>query len=383
VNGSSIATMNIGASPYNEAPRSYDDISLVDGLETNSLVDEEDYVPKAQGTKDSKLGWLLILAVVVIWVASSFVVQHIEGEFLAPFFLTFSCTSLFMLLLPISYLAGRMKGLEWSPVEAASLSDTADSATATTVRMVSVRQIFRASMLLCPLWFTANLLYNLSLSRTSVTSSTILSGTSAIFTLGLGRLFKLEKVTFRKTLGVAACIWGTVMVGLADRSAPSADKNDNSLSGDMFSLLSAFFYACYTLLIEKLFPDGDESVKMEIVFGFVGVINFVLLCPVVAWLHFSGMESLHGLTAGVFGLIVLKGLMDNVLADCLWARAVLLTSPTVTTVGLSLTIPLSTIIDILVKQAFPSILTISGAILVTAGFIAVSIASDRDAHSTL
>lgn len=33
------------------------------------------------------------------------------------------------------------------------------------------------------------------------------------------------------------------------------------------------------------------------------------------------------------GLLVLKGLLDNVLSDYLWARAVLLTSPTVATCG--------------------------------------------------
>ena len=41
--------------------------------------------------------------------------------------------------------------------------------------------------------------------------------------------------------------------------------------------------------------------------------------------------------------------MNNVLSDYLWARAVVLTTPTVATVGLSLTIPLAFISDLFVK----------------------------------
>jgi hypothetical protein len=43
-----------------------------------------------------------------------------------------------------------------------------------------------------------------------------------------------------------------------------------------------------------------------------------------------------------------QAIFDNVVADYLWARAVILTSPTVATVGLSLTIPLAFISDFFV-----------------------------------
>jgi solute carrier family 35 protein F5 len=43
----------------------------------------------------------------------------------------------------------------------------------------------------------------------------------------------------------------------------------------------------------------------------------------------------------VFGFVMLNALFDDVIADYLWARSVLLTSPTVATVGLSMTIPMA------------------------------------------
>jgi solute carrier family 35 protein F5 len=39
---------------------------------------------------------------------------------------------------------------------------------------------------------------------------------------------------------------------------------------------------------------------------------------------------------------LLQGLLDNVLSEYLWATAVLLTSPSVATVGLALTVKLAT-----------------------------------------
>ena len=52
-------------------------------------------------------------------------------------------------------------------------------------------------------------------------------------------------------------------------------------------------------------------------------------------------RPLGRLTGRILGWIVLKGLFDNVLSDYLWARAVMLTTPTIATVGLGLTVPLS------------------------------------------
>lgn len=61
-----------------------------------------------------------------------------------------------------------------------------------------------------------------------------------------------------------------------------------------------------------------------------------------------------GFSATILGFIVLNGLCDNVLSDYLWARAIVLTSPTVATVGLSLTIPLAFLSDALLGQSIRS-----------------------------
>ena len=116
------------------------------------------------------------------------------------------------------------------------------------------------------------------------------------------------------------------------------------------ALLSAALYGAYTVLIRRAAPSAPEQERrfnLRVMFGFIGLFNLVLLAPVVAVLHATGTEDLSPLTPTILGLIVFKGLADNVLSDLLWAQAILLTSPTVATVGLSLTVPLAMLADLI------------------------------------
>jgi hypothetical protein len=73
---------------------------------------------------------------------------------------------------------------------------------------------------------------------------------------------------------------------------------------------------------------------------------------------------------------MLSSLFDDVIADYIWARAVLLTSPTTATVGLSLTIPLAIVTDLFSGMANGSKVTwisILGGLCVLIGFILVNV----------
>ena len=107
--------------------------------------------------------------------------------------------------------------------------------------------------------------------------------------------------------------------------------------------------------------------------------------PIVPILHATGLEDLSPLNAQIGGLLVTKGLLDNVLSDYLWAAAVLLTSPSVATVGMSLTVPLAIVSDAafadtgwLVDPSKPTPLSITAAVAVVGGFVAITAAGDTD-----
>lgn len=65
-----------------------------------------------------------------------------------------------------------------------------------------------ANLQVAPLWFGAQLAFNFSLSMTNVTSNTILSSTSGLFTYGLSCLLLGEAYTLLKLLSILVCITG-------------------------------------------------------------------------------------------------------------------------------------------------------------------------------
>ena len=80
------------------------------------------------------------------------------------------------------------------------------------------------------------------------------------------------------------------------------------------------------------------------------------------------MQSITGV---LFGFLLLGGICNNVISDLLWAKSIVLTSPTVATVGLSITIPLAMLSDYIIFADVPSSLAFTGASLVIVGFFFV------------
>lgn len=88
------------------------------------------------------------------------------------------------------------------------------------------------------------------------------------------------------------------------------------------------------------------------------------------------LSFLDFLTAVVIGFpLCSSGLLDNVLSDYLWAKAVLLTTPTATTAGLSVQIPLAAIVDTL-RGHPPHLLNYLGAASIMVGFVGINIPSE-------
>jgi solute carrier family 35 protein F5 len=83
---------------------------------------------------------------------------------------------------------------------------------------------------------------------------------------------------------------------------------------------------------------------------------------------YDSIVSYHECTA--------DGLFDQVLSDYIWARAVVLTSPTVATVGMSITIPLAIMSDLVFKGIPLTLPSVGGSLFVIGGFVWVTYASE-------
>ena len=233
----------------------------------------------------------------------------------------------------------------------------------------------------CMLWFLANYFVAACLQYTTVASSTILTSTSSVFTLVFGAMFKVEKFTIRKLLGVTASLAGIILISTIDLSGRNSDdehrgdfpeKSTREMAvGDLLAFLSAIMYGLYAVFMKKRISD-ETRVDMPVFFGLVGIINVLILWPGFFILHKTGIETFEMPPSGFVTVIVLCNSIGSLVSDMAWAYAVLLTSPIVVTVGLSLTIPCSLIAQIVLNNQTAGPWYWLGACIVVLSFLFVN-----------
>lgn len=241
----------------------------------------------------------------------------------------------------------------------------------------------------CGLWFLANWWIAASLEYTTVASSTILTSTSSVFTLVFGVFFKVEKFTWRKLIGILASLTGIIIVSSVDISGTSGDDEHRGdfpvksakelVLGNALALLSALTYGIYTVFMKKRIDD-ESRISMPLFFGFVGLINLLVLWPGFFVLHWTGIETFEIPSNTRVTAIITTNSLASLVADMCWAYAVLLTTPLVVTVGLSLTIPLSLVGQVVLNAQTATAPYWIGAVVVVASFIFINHEEKKEEH---
>lgn len=233
---------------------------------------------------------------------------------------------------------------------------------------LNARQIFRVALVLAPLFFLSNWLFNLGLSWTSVASSSTISTLSTLFTLLLGVPMAVEKFTVAKLVSALLTIAGVALISRYDQKSGGT----SSVAGDAVSVLAAFVYAAYTTML-KFRAGTEEKFNTAMMFGFLGAIVTLTAWPNIIILHLAGWEHFSLPSWHVAGLVMINALVGTVLSDYLWARAVVLTTPVIGTLALSLTVPLSVFVDYMFRELRLTAPYICGISLVVFGFIVANI----------
>ncbi|KAI8972062.1 hypothetical protein BDF20DRAFT_718744 [Mycotypha africana] len=203
---------------------------------------------------------------------------------------------------------------------------------------------------------------------------------SGLVTLAIGAIFKVEKLTIVKVISVCVSFAGVVLVSYSDQTTEQDGraKNSAALIGDMLALSGAVFYGCYTTLL-KLKIDDESRIDMPLFFGYVGTFNILLMWPIFPLLHFLGIEKFDFPSSAKLWVMVLSNaFIGTFLSDYLWLLAMLMTSPLVVTLGISLTIPMALIGDVVFKHFLVGFQYAIGAILVVVSFLIVNIATLND-----
>ncbi|KAA8567931.1 hypothetical protein EYC84_008369 [Monilinia fructicola] len=378
------------------------------------------------------LGMLLLGVTVFLWTSSNFLASYIfaDDTYSKPYFVTYINTAFFAIsLIPILLRISREHGWSyvkdsavdyyheqiseyrtglqnlrkgWRAQESSREDQEYEALNASHSRLLSstgdldtdfsqpqeqekedklsVSETAKLSLEFSLLWFIANYLVAGCLEYTSVASSTILTSTSSIFTLLFGALIHVESFTVRKLIGVLASFVGIVLISSVDLGSTDNDSNRGNFPhksqaqiaiGDIMAFGSAVMYGLYAVVMKKRCGNEDR-VDMPLFFGLVGLFNVIFLWPGFFILHFSGVEKFELPPTGKIWLIVLLNSLSSFISDYCWAYAMLLTTPLVVTVGLSMTIPLSLVGQMWLNDQTSTGVYWVGALVVVGSFVFVN-----------
>lgn len=106
--------------------------------------------------------------------------------------------------------------------------------------------------------------------------------------------------------------------------------------------------------------------------GFVGLINIVVLFPLFPIFNYTGIEVFSWPNKETFIFLTINAFIGTFISDYCWARSVILLGPLITTLGISLTVPLSLLSSSFIDHTSFTWLYILGSLLILISFVVIS-----------
>lgn len=285
-------------------------------------------------------GFAMLTGALVLWTASSVVVQMIfgsTGHFRKPLFVTlFNAAMSIPLLLPIC--------------------------TNTKQGVKKMASVLPASSTVGSLWLCSQIIFNLSLLHTSVATNTVLSSTTAIFTFIFSLVILQDPFRRRSFFAVMLSFSGCVVVSTQTPENTAEGAVTNSYLGDALALASAAMFACASVLLSKVAP---EDMEVNVYMGVNGLFALTVAPCLLYAANAGGVEVYEAPEGRTVVALAANAFVGCVVANFLYTSALMLLPPLLANVYMCLSIPMSALVDeiVLSQHRFSSIWMIGATIV--------------------
>lgn len=230
------------------------------------------------------------------------------------------------------------------------------------------------------IYYLYNVLTMSSLEYTSALNQTVMGSTTSMFALIIGVIIQTEKFSIKKAVCVLTSCAGVFMVSLSNNSGNEGKfKPKNPLLGNVLALGAALMYAFYLLIMKFTCGTGDRTTNERRLFGYVGIITFILGIPILYVANILGIEKFDfpPPNNSILASVVINGVF-SVISDYSSILAMFLTSPLVVSLTLTSVIPLTIFIDYIIliytgSSIRTSFVYVFGIICILAAVILVNV----------
>lgn len=214
------------------------------------------------------------------------------------------------------------------------------------------KEVLSLAAQIAVVYFAYNSFVMLALEYTSASNQTILGSTTAMFTLFMGVSLGIDKFTSKKVICVVTSLIGVILISLGEKHASGSTDNKfapkNPSLGNLLALLGAFAYGLYLIVMKVKCGMGNKTTDERLLFGWVGVFTFVLGLPLLYVAHSLDIEKFELPNNNAALIMIVVNAVLSVISDYFTILAMLLTSPLVTSLALTSSIPITILADFVI-----------------------------------
>ncbi|XP_057368931.1 solute carrier family 35 member F3-like [Daphnia carinata] len=283
-----------------------------------------------------------------------------EYTYSASFFSTWTMTAWTSLFLPLYAICCLFSG-RFGPRQLAA--ELRDSVLAFRDKGFTLGTFIGRCCLFCLLWVVTNWMYMYALSVLDATDVMALFATNVSFVYLLSWVVLHDQFVGLRIVAVILCNTGIALLAYMDGITRSP-----TLGGVVLAAAASAGSAVYKVSFKRIFGEATYG-QVSFFFSLIGLLNIILLWPVVLLLHFTGLEAITWNRVPWIPLAIAGSL--SLAANLLGNFGPALTYEVFIHLGLVLAIPVSAVLDVNLNGVVFEGMKLAGTIMIVNGFLLV------------